>query len=107
MLCFALGSSPWMPWHPPEGVQREGSREAQGECAEAPWCDAGGDAAVQTAVKAYAKGCTRSVQWCDARWKTDPNLMMGGKIQIQKALGLDANGKEDDALEVYRACRST
>lgn len=58
----------------------------------------------KTAVKAYAKGMySDSIQWCDAALEeTDPNSLMGGKIQIQKALGLDANGKEDDALEVYR-----
>ena len=58
----------------------------------------------KTAVKAYAKGLYGdSVLWCEAALEeTDQNSLMGGKIQIQKALGLDANGMGEDALEVYK-----
>ena len=55
-------------------------------------------------ILAYSKGLySDSVQWMEvALEETDERTLLGGKILIQKALGLDASGRRDDSLELYQ-----
>lgn len=54
-------------------------------------------------ILAYSKGMyDDSVKWMEAALEeTDAKTMLGGQIQIQMALALDAYGQRDRALEVY------
>ena len=54
-------------------------------------------------VYAYSKGMyDDSVKWMDAALEeTNEKTQLGGKIMIQKALGLYAYGRVDDAVELY------
>ena len=52
---------------------------------------------------AYSKGLyVDCVRWCDtALEETEEKTLLGGRILIQKCLGLDASGKTEDAIELY------